>query len=101
MKKFVLLTIAAVAFAAPALAEDTAPAVAPSTQAPAAQGDTSTTDSALDKVVCKKLAPPTGTRLGARRVCQTEREWRDMMQRSQDMINHGQQKGAGWGGPSG
>jgi hypothetical protein len=99
MKKSVLLMV--VALAAPALAEDAAPGAVPNTQAPAAQGDASDGASPLDKVVCKKLAPPTGTRLGARRVCQTEREWRDLMQRSQDNVSHGQQKSLGFGGPSG
>jgi hypothetical protein len=101
MKKSVLVMIAAVAFAAPALAEDAVPTAVPSTQAPTAQGDASVGASSLDQVVCKKLAPPTGTRLGARRVCQTEREWRDLMQRSQDNITHSQQKGAGYGGRPG
>lgn len=27
------------------------------------------------KVICKKLKPPTGTRLGGRRVCKTKSEW--------------------------
>lgn len=90
MTKFALLMITAVAFAAPALAEDAAVPPA-ATQAPTAQGDTNF----LDRMVCKKLAPPTGTRLGARKVCQTEREWRDLMQRSQDNITRSQQKGGG------
>jgi hypothetical protein len=30
-----------------------------------------------DAISCKSLAPPTGTRLGARRVCKTNREWED------------------------
>jgi Flp pilus assembly protein CpaB len=101
MKKSVLLMIAAVAFAAPALAEDVVPASAPSAQAPTAQGDAPASTSSLDQVVCKKMPPPTGTRLGSRRVCQTEREWRDLMLRSQENITHSQQKGAGYGGPGG
>jgi hypothetical protein len=29
----------------------------------------------LDKIVCKTLAPKTGTLLGQRRVCRTQRDW--------------------------
>jgi hypothetical protein len=40
---------------------------------------TSTTEeekkSELDQVVCKRFPPPVGTRLGARKVCATKREW--------------------------
>lgn len=40
--------------------------------APAAGGD-------RDKVVCKIMPPRTGTRLGGRKVCRTQRQW-DAMQ---------------------
>lgn len=92
MTKFALLMIAAVAFTAPVLAED---AAVPPAAAPAAQGDSTSDTSFLDRVVCRKLAPPTGTRLGARKICQTEREWRDLEQRSQDNVARSQQKGGG------
>lgn len=101
MHKSVLLMIAAVAFGAPALAEDVAPAAAPAAQAPTAQGDAATDTSYLDKVVCKKLAPATGTMLGARKVCLTERQWREQTKASQDRINSQQQKMGGYGGPGG
>jgi hypothetical protein len=29
----------------------------------------------LDEVVCKNFPPPTGTRIGIRRVCKTQRQW--------------------------
>ena len=29
----------------------------------------------LDQVVCKRFPPPVGSRLGARKVCATKREW--------------------------
>ena len=28
-----------------------------------------------DQIVCRTMDPPTGTRLGARRVCRTQRQW--------------------------
>ena len=101
MKKSVLVMIAAAAFALPALADDAVPppAAAPVTQPPTAQGDAATDTSYLDRVVCKKLPPPTGTMLGSRKVCQTEREWRELTKASQDRINSQQQKMGGYGGP--
>ncbi len=103
MKTSILLVIAAAAFAVPALAEDAAPppAAAPGMQAPTAKGDAATDTSYLDRVVCKTLPPPTGTMLGSRKVCKTEREWRELTKRSQDDINSKQQKLGGYGGPSG
>ncbi len=103
MKKFVRLMIIAAAFSAPALADDAVPppATAPGVQAPTAQGDGATETSYLDRVVCKKLPPPTGTMLGGRRICQTERQWREQMKRSQEDIIDTQQKGRGFGGPGG
>lgn len=35
---------------------------------------------AIDKVVCKKFPPPTGTRLRARQICKSQVEW--------DLIRH-------------
>lgn len=39
-----------------------------------------TTVAAMDKVVCKKFPPPTGTRLRPRQICKTQVEW--------DLIRH-------------
>ncbi len=98
MKRSAFLLVATIIVAGPALAEDPAPAP---TTAPAAQGDASSDTSYLDKVVCKTLPPPTGTLLGARKICQTERQWRQLQNDSQKDITDHQQKLGGYGGPSG
>lgn len=52
----------------------------------------------LDKIVCKSLPPPTGTRLGGRRVCKTERQWEQEQQRAQQSLSKTQiQRGTGGG----
>jgi hypothetical protein len=55
---------------------------APPPPAPAATSDAAK-QSELDKMVCRQMAPATGTRIGARRECRTQREWDDIRQQSQ------------------
>jgi hypothetical protein len=99
MDKFAFLLVVAALAAAPAFAED---AAAPATTAvPAAQGDGSATTSDLDKVVCKKMPPPIGSRIGAHTVCQTQQQWQAQMRDSQDFIRDQQQKGLSGGSPGG
>jgi hypothetical protein len=95
--KAVLLLMMAMTVAVPVWAEDPVP-TAPGT-APLAQGEAVTSD--LDKVVCKRLPPPTGSRLGARRVCLTEREWRQERQESREFMRNQQEKSGGYRGPGG
>jgi hypothetical protein len=40
-----------------------------------------------DKMVCRTMAPATGTRIGARRECRTQREWDDIRQQSEKLTN--------------
>lgn len=42
----------------------------------------------MDEVICKKFPAPTGSRLGARRVCDTRRNWEQMEHDSQDALTH-------------
>jgi hypothetical protein len=52
--------------------------VAPPPPAPAAPPSTQTTEKdPLDEIVCKKEEATVGSRLGARKVCKTRRQWRD------------------------
>ena len=78
MRKFALMLVSTVGLtvcASAAMAD--AAASAPVPPAPAAnQAD-------LDKQVCRNMAPATGTRLGARRVCRTQREWDDIRLQSE------------------
>ena len=83
MRKFGLLmvTVAGMAFAGSAAMAD----AAPPPPAPAATDAAKTSD--LDKMVCRTMAPATGTRIGARRECRTQREWDDIRQQSQKITS--------------
>jgi len=43
-----------------------------------------------NRKVCRSTAPPTGTRLGQRRICRTAAEWKMIEQRSQETIDRSQ-----------
>ena len=55
--------------------------------APAAVSTDASKASELDKMVCRQMEPATGTRIGARRECRTQREWDDIRQQSQKETN--------------
>jgi len=86
VRKFALLLVSTVGLtvAATAAMADAAPAApAPvATPAPAAN------NADLDKMVCRNMAPATGTRIGARRECRTQREWDDIRIQSQKETSH-------------
>lgn len=108
MRSFVLFLGFSVLVTAPSLATD-APSAAPTAQpaatatqsaapasaAPGAQAATTETEEMLNQTICKKQPPPTGSRLGARTICMTNREWRDRTARTQQVITDMQQKGLG------
>ncbi len=54
-------------------------------QAPAAP-EAAAKLSIIDKVVCKKFPPPTGTRMRARTICKTQVEWNLMRQEEQNAL---------------
>jgi len=58
---------------------------APPPPAPAATEAAKPAD--LDKMVCRNMAPATGSRIGARRECRTQREWDDIREQSQKETN--------------
>lgn len=60
--------VAAIGLAAPVLAQDD------EAHSPLAANQADGT-SASTRVVCRRYPPPVGTRIGARRICKTEREW--------------------------
>jgi hypothetical protein len=76
MSAAALVMSATFAAADPAPAAPTQPAAAPA----AAQADG-------DKVVCRTEPPATGSRLGTRRTCRTQREWDDIREQSQKETN--------------
>lgn len=50
------------------------PVSAPAQQS-ASSNDTAESDRDRDEVVCRRAAAPTGSRIGARRVCQRQSQW--------------------------
>ena len=67
--------------------------VADSTGAQTAAQPTTTSDADADKIVCKSMDPPTGSRLGSRRECHTQREWDDRTREDQKKTDAIQQHG--------
>jgi len=47
----------------------------------------------LDEVVCRSVAPPTGSRLGGGRECHSVREWNQREQDSREALLRAQQTG--------
>jgi hypothetical protein len=76
-----------------AMAQDTA-SPAP-TAAPAAAAAPTAAEPAGDpnKVVCRNMEAATGTRLGVRRECKTQREWDDARLQTEKEISHMQSQG--------
>lgn len=79
--------------AVPAIADSSVPPPTPSSAA-ATQDDPW-----LKEVTCRKMAPPTGTLLGARKVCQTNKEWRDQTMQAQRYVSGMQQRLSGASNP--
>ena len=75
-----VLAISCAAFVSPSLAQTASPAAAPTSADP-------------DRVVCHSLPPPTGSRLGSRSVCHTQREWDQIRQHDAEVLNSMQMKG--------
>lgn len=60
--------------------------------------------SSLDKVVCKKMPPPVGSRIGPRKVCKTQAEWDAIRDSDREAIDTALRKpctAEGAGGPTG
>ncbi|HVV64887.1 MAG TPA: hypothetical protein VHC42_05425 [Rhizomicrobium sp.] len=96
MKRLVCLTLVAGLACVPIWAwADDPIASAPSSPAVAVQPEPAAKSpvSDADAVVCRTLAPKTGSRLGARRVCLKQREWDDMMYRAQKELMRDQKRG--------
>jgi hypothetical protein len=91
-----LLGSGLVAFADP---ETPSSAAATTTAAnPPDAASAGTPQSDWNDIICKTMAPATGTRLGARRACQTKHEWDLQQQEAQRELEH-QQNGASAGVP--
>lgn len=66
-----------------ALAADGSPVTAP------ASTDASHSSQGVqaDPMVCRSMGPPTGSRLGARKICQHQSQWDQQEQDARDSIN--------------
>jgi hypothetical protein len=53
----------------------------------------SSTASVDDRMVCRSMAPETGTRIGTRRVCHTQAQWDAISREDQTKTNQIQQHG--------
>jgi len=103
VRKLALLLVSTaglIAMGSSAMAEDPAQPAPAATAAPAAApAPTAAPTEDADKVVCRNMAPATGTRLGARRECKTQRQWDDARLQTQKEI--GQMQSSGNLGPRG
>jgi hypothetical protein len=105
-KKGLVLRYLPLVFAAPAFffvtsssfAADTDTAAAPSAvaAAPDAAAASAKQSSAEDPdaIVCKRLAPETGTRLGSRTQCRTNAQWNEITRQAQEGMRQETQRGS-------
>ncbi len=91
MSKPVLVMLLAVAMAAPIWAADDPAASGQAGSQPPTAAENS---SGPDTVVCKNFPPPTGSRIGGRRICHTEREWEQLQFEAQQALKRFQGAGA-------
>ncbi|MEJ0025615.1 MAG: hypothetical protein WDN01_06255 [Rhizomicrobium sp.] len=54
-------------------------------------------DPDADKMICKDMPPPTGSRLGGRRVCLTKAVWQEMTRVGQENVGRMQRGGVSGG----
>jgi len=89
---FVLVCLAGLPWIGGASAATTAMSADPvSTTTPNAAS--TTPDSDPDKIVCKQMPPPTGSRIGSRRECHTQAEWDQMARNDQEALARSQAMG--------
>lgn len=87
------------ALAALAVSSPIGSALAEQATAPEGSATAVAADNDIDRVVCRTMAAATGTRLGARRECHSQREWDRMQQEQQNEITRLQvQRGNGGSG---
>ncbi len=103
MRKLALLLVSTaglIVMGSSAMAEDPAQPAPAATAAPAATPAPAAAPSEdANRLVCRNMAAATGTRLGARRECKTQREWDDARLQTQREI--GQMQSSGNLGPRG
>ena len=70
---------------------DPSPATTTTAANPSDTASAGTNPSNWNEMICKTMAPATGTRLGARRECQTRHEWDMQQQEAQRELEKNQQ----------
>ena len=69
---------------------------------PAQTGDTAQNPSSNpDQIVCRRTAPPTGSRLGGGRECHSQREWDQRAEEARKALQEDQMRGLTAGQPGG
>src|ERR1700753_3775350 len=84
VRKFGLLLVSVAGLAicgTSAMADPATPAPDP-TQASGAASEAD-----MNKIVCRQMGAPTGSRLGSRRECKTQREWDDIRRQNEKEVN--------------
>ena len=75
-------------FASIAAAASMIAAVPASAQSSASQQADEGEMNANNRVVCRRMPPPTGTRIGPRRICKTQHEWDIIDQETRDVMEN-------------
>lgn len=92
MRKYLVVLSSIAVLACPVLGEDPVSTVQP----PAAKSDAQSSASANpDEKVCRKQPPPTGSRLGAKTVCMTNRQWDELYSTNKTFVRGMQASGLG------
>ena len=101
--RYGLITLAAAAAFGMSLAgamAQTTPSTAPTSATPASVDAASTSTGDPNRIICKRMAE-TGTRLGGKRICQTQAEWDAQERQNQLDLQHEQNRGGMFSTPGG
>jgi hypothetical protein len=90
---FLLLFVAAVIVPLTAFAADNQTTSVQTATPPTTTESATPPPSDWDRIECKRLPPPTGSRLGGKTVCQTVRQWQRLMQDSQEYVDRMRSRG--------
>ncbi|NNC73024.1 MAG: hypothetical protein HKN78_09135 [Sphingomonadaceae bacterium] len=63
------------------------PAAAPAQQTASSEVDEDAVDP-QNRIICRRIAPPTGSRIGPRRICKTQHEWDLIEQETRDTLEN-------------
>ena len=55
-------------------------------------GDGANEVTSSTEVICRRMAPPTGSRIGPRRICKTQMEWNRIAREQRDVLENAQRR---------